>query len=132
MKEGMDESMQEAREEMRSTAQRIGSPYIAVTVENDNPDWDGVSPMAHIGLHFELMLNSLMLKYAYTEDDNYISFLAYISTMIENFALLTSEFGLRQSGYDPSTGKKKSSDSIDYQIPDIFKKGLEDTDLNLN
>jgi hypothetical protein len=75
-----------------------------------------------------------MLKYVHTEDDNYISFLAYISATIENFALLTSEFGLRQSGYDPTNGEKKSSNSkdyVDYTIPDIFKDGLKDTDLSI-
>jgi len=51
--------------------------------------------------------------------------------MVENFALLTSEFGLRQSGYEPSTGQKKSSNSKDYTIPDIFKDGLKDTDLSI-
>ena len=129
----MNEGMKAARIEMRNAAKRIGSPYITVTIENEN-DRDDISPLGHIGLHFELMLNSLMLKYVHTEDDNYISFLAYISATIENFALLTSEFGLRQSGYDPTSGEKKSSNSkdyIDYTIPDIFKDGLKDTDLSI-
>ena len=132
----MNADMQKARIEMQKTAERIGSPYIVVESHNDNGD--ETTPLAHIGLHFELMLNSLMLKYVHSQDDNYISFLAYISTMIENFALLTSEFGLRQSGYDPRTGDRQipnssnSKDYTDYQVPDIFKDGLKDTDLNLN
>ena len=127
-----DEIMQKAREEMKETALRIDCPYIVITVENDNPDWVGDSPLDHIGLHFELMLNSLMLKYAITQDENYISFLAYISTTVENFAVLTSEYGLRLSGYDPRTGTELKKPSEDYQIPDVFKDGLKDTDLNLN
>ena len=127
-----DEIMQKAREEMRETAERIGSPYIVFEVMNDNPEWEGESPLDHIGLHFELVLNSLMLKYSITQDDNYISFLAYVSNLIENFAVLTSEYGLRLSGYDPRTGEfKKSPNPTEYQIPDIFKDGLKDTDLSI-
>jgi len=126
----MNEGMRMARIEIRNTAKRIGSPYITVAVANES-DRDDISPLGQIGIHFELMLNSLMLKYVHTHDDNYISFLAYISAMVENFALLTSEFGLRQSGYEPSTGQKKSSNSKDYTIPDIFKDGLKDTDLSI-
>ena len=112
---------------MKEVAQKIGCPYVGFNVEGDV---DGISPLQNLSLHFELLVNSLMLKWMRTEDENYLSYLAFLQATIENYALLTSEIGLRASGFDPRTGEKQIP--VDQQIPDIFKKGLEDTDLNLN
>jgi len=122
----MDEAMRQAQREMREVAEKIGCPYVSFTIEGD---MEGMSPLQALSLHFELLVNSLMLKWARTENEDNISYLAFLQATIENFALLTSEIGLRSAGFDPQTGEKQNTD---YQIPDIFKKGLEDTDLNLN
>lgn len=124
--------------DMRDTVKRLREllsnnsvPHIQADVKNEL-ELDFQSPLEMLACTFELLINTSLLKYAESGNENYATFMTYIQMQIDSIAMVVNDFTLREAGLDPKAEFEKAYGKKEQDLPDIIKDGLEGLDLDLN
>ena len=119
------------RDNLRGILNRTKIPHIVVEWYNEPEAW---SPLSITAMNFELLTNSLLATYMLTRNENSVSILAHLSSMLVNICSLASE--VTTEGLTPletlETLKSKLTDNLqhiadnmDIKVPDAFKNAFE-------
>lgn len=118
--------LQQAVEGIRNQCDRMGLPHIKVDVLNESVKY---SPLTHTALNFEATLNTLLTSYSTTGNDQYVSFLSFLSQFVEMFGTLTTEHRINLLGDEQKANLldqlKNKDNKPSVEIPEIFKEAFK-------
>ena len=115
--------IEEAKQQNRKFANDHEIPHITLEVIHDQ-DW--FTPLKQTATSFEMMINTLLIKFATTRNDDYIDFIGGITSIVDNFHAMVMAISMREAGIDPHESEHEHSQIAD--IPNAFLDAFKKDD----